>query len=593
MLLPEGHAAAGCREFFLDLILAGLIAAPHGLHKAGSVVEDILQLRHIRRHAGVGVSVGAGALQHILLHLFQDLVRFFLQLLQAHLDLFTGIPSADHAAACLDILGADLHADRDAAHLLLGEFPSGALVRIVHLHPEAAEAVAQSISHFQNALFFLLDGDDHDLHGRYSGRKHQAGVVAVHHDDRADETGGHTPGGLVHIFQLIVLIRELDAEGFGKAISEIVAGAGLQSLSVVHQSLNGIGSLRSREFFLIRLLSPDDGHRKHLFAEVRVQVQHLDGALLRLLHGGVGGVSLLPQELSGAQEGSGLLLPAYHGAPLVIYLGQVTVGVDIVLVKIAEKRLGRGPHAQTLLQLRQPSVRHPGYLRGKALHMILFLLKKAFRNEHGHIDIFHARFLEPLVQLLLDQLPDRVAVGLDRHAALHARILDQLRLLHHVGVPLGEILIHGCDRFHQFLFCHCFLHSEAFLAEDAGTLLFLKIKNRRFPSPGQLPKTAGDRKAGGTTPIDMHCIPALFPLTPGPRRAARSFARFGTEAPRPVRLLSVRAFHLRPSLWERKCQRTVPLLRLFYVYVDIREFFGDCQPVFGGQSLLSKKLLDF
>ena len=285
----------------------------------------------------------------------------------------------------------------------------------------------------------------------------------MHHDDRADQTGGHAPGGLINIFQLIVFIRKLDAEGFCKAVSEVVAGAGLKRLSVVHKSLDGIGCLRAREFFLVCLLSLNDRDSKHLLAEVRIQVQHLDGAFLCLLHGGVGGVSLLPEKLSGAKEGSRFLFPAYHRTPLVIHLRQVAVGVDIVLIKIAEKRLRCGPHAQTLLQFRQTAVRHPGHLRCKTLHVILLFLKKALRDEHGHINIFYARLLEPLVQLLLDQLPDRVAVGFNRHTSLHARVLDQLRLLHHVGVPLGEILIHGCDRFYQFLFCHCFLHSEAFL----------------------------------------------------------------------------------------------------------------------------------
>ena len=412
---------------------------------------------------GVRVSVGAGALQHIRLHLLQNLIRFFFQILQTYLDLFTGIPSADHAAACFDILGADLHADRNAAHLLLGEFPARALVGIVHLHAEAAETVAQGVGHFQNALLLLLNGDDHDLHGRHSGRKHQTGVVSMYHDDRADQTGGHAPGGLINIFQLVVLIRKLNAEGLGKAVSEIVAGAGLQRLSVVHQSLDSIGSLRTREFFLVRLSSADHRDGEHLLAEVRIQIQHLDGAFLRLFHCGMGGVSLLPEKLSGTKERPRFLFPAHHGAPLVIHLRQVAVGVNIILIKIAEKRLRCGPHTQTLLQLRQAAVRHPGHFRSKALHVILLFLKKAFRNKHGHIDIFHARFLEPFVQLLLNQLPDRVAVGFDRHTALHARILDQLRLLHHVGVPLGEILIHGCDRFYQFLFCHCFLHSETFL----------------------------------------------------------------------------------------------------------------------------------
>ncbi len=38
----------------------------------------------------------------------------------------------------------------------------------------------------------------------------------------------------MYIFQGIVPVCKLDAEGLGKAIPEIVAGAGLQGLAVMH-----------------------------------------------------------------------------------------------------------------------------------------------------------------------------------------------------------------------------------------------------------------------------------------------------------------------------------------------------------------------
>ena len=58
----------------------------------------------------------------------------------------------------------------------------------------------------------------------------------------------------MHIFQRIVLIRELDAEGFRKAVAEIMAGAGLQRLSVMHQRFYGISSHCARKFLFICLL---------------------------------------------------------------------------------------------------------------------------------------------------------------------------------------------------------------------------------------------------------------------------------------------------------------------------------------------------
>ena len=39
MLLRERHAAGGCCGVFFDLVLAGLIAAPHSLYKARFLVD--------------------------------------------------------------------------------------------------------------------------------------------------------------------------------------------------------------------------------------------------------------------------------------------------------------------------------------------------------------------------------------------------------------------------------------------------------------------------------------------------------------------------------------------------------------------------
>ena len=109
----------------------------------------------------------------------------------------------------------------------------------------------------------------------------------------------------------------------------------------MHHALDGVGSLGAVELLLLGLPAPGDGHSQDVFAEVGVEVQDADGELLGLLGGGVHGVALLPQELPVAQEGTGGFLPAEHGAPLVIELGQVPVGLDDVLVVLAEQGLAR------------------------------------------------------------------------------------------------------------------------------------------------------------------------------------------------------------------------------------------------------------
>ena len=222
----------------------------------------------------------------------------------------------------------------------------------------------------------------------------------------------------------------------------------------MHHALNGIGPLRAGELLLVGLHAPDHGHGQILLAEPGVALQLVLRLLNGLFGGGVEGVALLPQELPVAQEGAAGLLPAQHAAPLVVLHRQVPPGVDNVFKMVAEQGLGGGANGQFLLQLLRAAQGYPGALGGEALHMILLLLQEALRNEDGHIHILMARLLEHPVQDRLNVLPDGVAIGPVNEHALHAGIGDELRLLTHVGVPLGKVHLHVGDLFHFLLFCH-------------------------------------------------------------------------------------------------------------------------------------------
>ena len=91
---------------------------------------------------------------------------------------------------------------------------------------------------------------------------------------------------------------------------------------------------------------------------------------------------------------------------------------------IAEQRLRRRTDAQTLRKLLAAADRDPCALRGKALNMILFLLKKAFGDKHRHGDIFMPVTLEHTVKNLLNVFPNRVTVGAQNEAALYTGVID-------------------------------------------------------------------------------------------------------------------------------------------------------------------------
>ena len=132
-----------------------------------------------------------------------------------------------------------------------------------------------------------------------------------------------------------------------------------------------------------------------------------------------------------------------------------------ICVMLAEQGLGGGADAVALLQLVGPAAGHPGALRGKALHVVLLLLKQGLGDEHGQVHVLMAGLLELRVQDVLDVFPDGVAIGpVDEHA-LDAGIVDELGLFAHVGEPLGEVHLHVGDLLHLLLvLCHS--HSQSF-----------------------------------------------------------------------------------------------------------------------------------
>ena len=116
----------------------------------------------------------------------------------------------------------------------------------------------------QHALLVLGHGDDHDLDGGDAGGQDQAVVVAVGHDDAADHPGGHPPAGLVGVVELVVAAGKGDVKGLGKTIAEVVAGAALEGLVVVHHALHGVGLLGAVELLLIGLPALDHRHGQHI-----------------------------------------------------------------------------------------------------------------------------------------------------------------------------------------------------------------------------------------------------------------------------------------------------------------------------------------
>ena len=216
----------------------------------------------------------------------------------------------------------------------------------------------------------------------------------------------------------------------------------------MHQCLDRIGCSCSCKFFLIRLAAFDHRHCKHLLTKISIYIQHLLGTCLCIFLRCMNRMSFLPQELSGTKERSGRLLPTKYRTPLIIYFRKISVGMNLFLIKITEQSLRSRTDTHTLLQRLQSTMSYPCNFRCKTFYMIFLFLKQTLRDQHRQIYILYPCLLESAVKLFLNIFPDRIASRFDHHASLYAGIITQLCFLHDIGVPLGEIHVHGSDAFY-------------------------------------------------------------------------------------------------------------------------------------------------
>ena len=393
---------------------------------------------------------------HTLMDQLQLLGDCCFQLLQLYNGLLTVVPAHQHALAILQIPGAALYAHGHTFHLVLRTLPAHGIVGIIHICPEAGsdQPVLQLVGRFQNAGLMLGNRQNHHLNRCNLGRQYQTVIVAVGHNDAADQTGGHAPRGLMGVDLLIVFVCKGNVKGLCKAISKVMGCTCLQSLAVVHHTLDGVGCFCAVELFLVCLLSPGHRHSQNILTEVRIDAQHPLGLFPGFLCSGVHGMTLLPQKFPMAQEGAAGLFPAQHTAPLIEHHRQIPVGLDCILEILTEQGFGSRTDAVTLFQPLTAAISDPRALRREALYVVLFLLKQAFGDQHRHIDILRAGLLKLGIHDALDVLPDRIAIRTVNKHTLNGRIIDQLGLFAHIGKPLRKIHFHIRDLSNLFFLCH-------------------------------------------------------------------------------------------------------------------------------------------
>ena len=158
-------------------------------------------------------------------------------------------------------------------------------------------------------------------------------------------------------------------------------------------------------------------------------------------------MALLPEKFRGAQEHARAQLPANDVGPLVHQHRQIAPALDPLGEEVTDDRLRCGTNDVRLFQLLAAGDRDHGQFRREAFHVLGFLVHKALRDQQRKIHVLVARGFEAVVEFALDQLPDRVAVGLDDHAAFDDfGGLGHVALQNHVLVPGCKILCAGSNR---------------------------------------------------------------------------------------------------------------------------------------------------
>ena len=275
----------------------------------------------------------------------------------------------------------------------------------------------------------------------------------MRHDDTADHPRRNAPTGGMRQALAAFAVLVLDAASLREIGAEIMAGARLQRLAVLHHGFDRPGFDRAREALVLRLFTGNHRQREVFVRKGAIDLEHGQRVALCLGFVGMRRMAFLPQEFAGAQEHAGAHFPTHDIGPLVELERQVAPALHPARHGIADDRFRRRPDDQRLFQLGfgvgdqsailardQPVMRDHRHFLGKAFDMFGLALEIRQRDEDREIGVFMARRLDPVVEQALHPFPDAEAPRADHHAAAHARFLGHFGSADDFLIPGGEIV---------------------------------------------------------------------------------------------------------------------------------------------------------
>src|SRR5713226_9046019 len=280
--LFQRDAAHGGARLFLDFGFALRVPAPRGKGETG--LDRLFQVVVGFRVMRVGFAECQSLVMQRLLNFGEQAFDGGGQAGQRRADLpFSArtVAAREDGGLLSDVLGSELDAQGNAAHFPVVELPAGAgAFALVERNANVGlrELRFQFSRGVEDQGFFfvgLVNGNDNDLIGREFRRQDQPLIVAVHHDDGADDARGESPGRCPAMLELAVLVEVAHLEGLCEILTEEMRGAGLQSFAVAHHGFDGIRDVSAGEFFSVGFLAGDYGNSGIIDSEIGVDVEHL------------------------------------------------------------------------------------------------------------------------------------------------------------------------------------------------------------------------------------------------------------------------------------------------------------------------------
>src|SRR5205807_7501996 len=181
--------------------------------------------------------------------------------------------------AGVDVAPAHVEAQWHALELPVRVLVSGPLIAPVDAitDPGRLEAASPAFDERLDLAARLVVSEDrhHDhLDWRHLGRDDEAGIVAVRHYERSDETRADPPRRRVAELAFVAGVRERDVVGAREVLPEIVRGAHLQREPVAHETFDRKGVNRARERFRGRFFTAENWNCQPVFGYGAVVAQY-------------------------------------------------------------------------------------------------------------------------------------------------------------------------------------------------------------------------------------------------------------------------------------------------------------------------------